>query len=156
MFQKTLETVFEDGISMGYEAFSMGYNMEFPWDTTWFWRWNFHGIWGIFQFDTRVPNPEKLSEQLLEQSWMHCSYQPLSFTRPGKCPLDSHMVAFDWPWNSDMFGQSHGYLCWVYLFHLLEVVLNILRLGSSHTNLINSSLALIFYMTTLANFWPQF
>ena len=36
MFQKTLETVFEDGISMGYEAFSMGYNMvlkmEFPWD----------------------------------------------------------------------------------------------------------------------------
>ena len=36
MFQKTLETVFEDGISMGYEAFSMGYNMEFPWDTTWF------------------------------------------------------------------------------------------------------------------------
>ena len=138
-----------------------------------FWRWNFHGIWGIFhgiqhgfedgismglgifQFDTRVPNPEKLSEQLLEQSWMHYSYQPLSFTRPGKCPLDSHMVPFDWPWNSYMFQQSHGYLCWVYLFHLLEVVLDILRLGSSHTNLINSSLALIFYMTRLANFWPQ-
>ena len=51
------------------------------------------------------------------------------------------MVTFDWPLNSDIFGQSHGYLCWVYLFHLLEVVLDILRLGSSHTNLINSSLA---------------